>query len=323
MRILIFGAGGVGSVLGAFLARMGHDVSLVGRAAHMDAIRKNGLAVSGIWGSFRTKAFELYRGAAEVPKDEAPFELIFLTVKSFDTASAVEEAARFMNENSVLVSFQNGLGNSETILEKITPQQYLAGRVIFGVQLEPGAVEVTVTADAVALGAWPGAEPKHSAKEVAALLNDAGIAARAVDDIRSVIWAKVIYNCALNGICTLHEMPYGNILKNEDTRAWMRDIVRECYAVAGAKKVTLDPPSTDKYIEWLFGTLIPRTAAHFPSMLQDLKKKKKTDIDALNGAIARYAQAENISVPLNARITEAIHAKSKGQIISSDLQFLK
>ena len=91
MKILIFGAGGIGSVFGGFFARMGHEVSLLGRAWHLDEIKKEGLLITGIWGDYRIKAFDLYENAGELQKKDISFDLIFLTVKSYDTEKAVEE----------------------------------------------------------------------------------------------------------------------------------------------------------------------------------------------------------------------------------------
>src|SRR5262249_6112936 len=115
MKVLIFGAGGVGSVVGAFLARTGHQVSLLGRAWHLDAVRQQGLTVTGIWGDYRMKAFDLYTSVASIKDPE--FDLIVLTVKSFDTAEAAGQLLPLMREKTMLLSLQNGLGNVETILE--------------------------------------------------------------------------------------------------------------------------------------------------------------------------------------------------------------
>ena len=144
MKILVFGAGGVGSVVGAFLARLGHDVSLLGRPWHLDVIEKQGLTVTGLWGDYHLKAFQLYRDPVEIKKRNAHFDLIILTVKSYDTAQAVEAIVPLVDERTTLLSLQNGLGNIETVLETIKPEKFLIGRVIFGVEIEPGAVKVTL-----------------------------------------------------------------------------------------------------------------------------------------------------------------------------------
>jgi 2-dehydropantoate 2-reductase len=307
MNILIFGAGGIGSVVGGFLARTGNSVSLLGRSWHLDVVEKQGLSITGIWGDYRMKAFDCYRSVSEIRG--ADFDLIILTVKSFDTGKAVDEFLPLMKENTVLLSLQNGLGNIETILAKgVKPENYLVGRVIFGVDLEPGLAKVTVNADDVRIGALPGVTPKLSAFKMAQLLNNAKIPAQAAPDILTWIWGKVIYNCALNAICSLHEMPYGGILEKKETRDAMHRVVHECYETAAFKKIKLEPPAAEGFIELLENKLIPSTAAHIPSMLQDLRRGKRTDIDALNGAIARYAQESRHPAPENERLTEAIHA---------------
>ena len=311
MKILIFGAGGVGSVVGGFLARMGHEVSLLGRAWHLDQIKKQGLFITGIWGDYRIKAFNLFTSAAELGAAGPEFDLIILTVKSYDTAQAAEELAPFMGPETMLLSLQNGLGNIEAILKHVRPEQFLAGRVIFGAELEAGVAKVTVNADDVVLGTLPGIHPKRSAVQTSHTLSLAGVPARAVTNILTYIWSKVIYNCALNGICSLHKIPYGRILEREDTREQMKNVVRECYAVGLKAEVVLDPDMPEDFLDLLTGSLIPKTAAHFPSMLQDLKKGKRTDIDALNGAIWRLGNELGVPTPENQKITQEIYRLSR------------
>jgi 2-dehydropantoate 2-reductase len=101
-------------------------------------------------------------------------------------------------------------------------------------------------------------------------------------------------------------MPYGKILEREGTRRAMEAIVRECYAVGAARGVALEPPTADGYLELLTGALVPKTASHFPSMLQDLKRGKRTEIEALNGAIARSGRELGVSALQNQKVAEAI-----------------
>ena len=308
MKVLIFGAGGVGSVIGGFLARTGNDVSLLGRAWHLDVVEKQGLIITGIWGDYRMKAFECYRNAEELQKKDPTFDLIILTVKSNDTEQAVRELLPFIKENTTLLSLQNGLGNVEAILASgVKPEQYLAGRVIFGVELSPGIAKVTVNADDILIGPLPGVTPKANVYSLVQSFNASKLPTRGVTDILTHIWAKVIYNCALNPVCSLHEMPYGKILESRETHEMMKRVIRECYAVGLKKGIVLDPPTAEAFIERMEQKLIPSTAAHFPSMLQDLKRGKRTDIDALNGAISRYAQEWGIPAPENEKLTRQIH----------------
>ncbi len=307
MNILIFGAGAVGSLLGGFLAKSGHDVSLLGRSAHLDAIRKHGLQIKGIWGTHVVKSFSLYSSVRDLASHE--FDLIVVTVKSFDTEKAVSEIVPLMKNSTMLLSFQNGLGNIEAILRKVRPEQYLVGRIITGVDLVPGQIEVTVSADALAIGKVPGTKPIRSPEFFADLCNQSKIPARAVANIETLIWSKVIYNCALNGLCSVLEIPYGKMLDRQERMESMRKIVEECYEVGKAKKIALAPATAKEYFDLLIKELIPKTAAHYPSMLRDLHKGRRTEIDSLNGAVYRFGGELNIPTPENKRITDLIHKK--------------
>jgi 2-dehydropantoate 2-reductase len=310
VKVLVFGAGGIGSVMGGFLARTGHDVSLIGRSWHLDVIAKQGLTITGIWGDYRMKAFDLYRSAEELKKKNAEYDLILLSVKSYDTARAMDDVLPLMTERTTLISFQNGLGNIETVLEKgVKPEDYLVGRVIFGVDLSPGIAKITVNADDVRIGALPGIKPKLGDFKAAQLFNAAKVPTQAVPDILTYVWSKVIYNCALNGICSLHQMPYGDILKNDETKALMEEVVKECYAVGLKKGIALNPLSADDFIVLLKNKLIPSTASHTPSMMQDLKRGRRTEIAALNGAIRRFGEELGIPTPANKAVEEGVLAR--------------
>jgi len=296
-------------VVGGFWARMGHEVTLLGRPWHLDTVKKQGLTITGIWGDYRIKALDVCTDIESLRASGEVFDLIILTVKSPDTTAAVRELATLMGENTMLLSLQNGLGNIETVLEHVKPEQFLVGRVIFGVELEPGVARVTVTADDIVIGPAPGAKPRVTAEQIAHTFALARIPTRPVADVLPFIWSKVIYNCALNGICTLREMPYGQILENAETKNEMAQVVRECYAVAAKMNLALDPPDAEAYLELLVGSLIPKTASHFPSMLQDLRKGKRTDIEALNGAILRLGRGAGVPTPANERITQQVLKK--------------
>lgn len=297
----------MGSLLGGFLARMGDDVALLGRKAHLDAIERNGLKVSGLWGEFRSKTFETYTTLSEIPAAKRHFDLAIITVKSYDTAAAARELAAFLPKEAVILSFQNGLGNIDQITAVFSPDRVLAGRIITGVEVtEPGAVNVTVSADDLLIGALPGARPKFSPAAAANLFRLARVPARAVDNILLHIWLKVIYNCALNAPCALRKIPYGKLLQTDADRAAIRRIVDECYAVAAKSGMRLDPPDSAGYWKLLVETLIPRTATHYPSMLRDIEKGKKTEINAMNGAVWHLGESLGVPAPENQSVTEQI-----------------
>lgn len=310
MRVLVYGAGGLGSVFGGFLARNGHDVCLLGREWHLSAVRKQGLLINGIWGEYRIRACQTATDLSRVPKDK-PYDLILLTVKSYDTATAGAALRPLVAVDTTLLSLQNGLGNMEALLEAGIPaENLLLGRVIFGVRTQPGVATVTVAADPVAIGAVPGVVPRYPAFKMASLLTACKIDARIAEDIRPVLWSKVIYNCALNPLGALHGLSYGGLAADPSMRALMERIIRECYAVARAEGIALDPAEAAEYFSDLVGTLIPKTREHYPSMLEDLRRGRRLELDALNGAISRLGRRHGIATPANDDLVRWLQSRS-------------
>ena len=308
-RIAVVGAGAIGSVIGGFLAKhAGAEVHLLGRPWHLDRIGELGLRVSGIWGEHAIDGLALHVAASEI-RAAAPFDWVLVTVKAVDTAAVASLAAELAGSEGTVVSLQNGLGNAERLASGIPPDRILVGRVIFGVEIQPGAVEVTVCADDIVLGGWPSGRPDACAAAFVALLRRGRLPARSTAAIEPVLWSKVIYNCALNPLATLLDCPYGDLLRTEPTRRWMERVVEECYSVAAAGGVHLDPPDWRAFRDLLFGTLIPRTAEHHPSMLQAVRMGKRTEIDALNGEVARRGARLGVAVPTLAALTDLIRAR--------------
>lgn len=310
MRILILGAGAIGSVVGGFLAKAGHDVTLLGRAWHLDVVRERGLGIRGLWGEHLVENLQTVTTPEDLPRPDA-FDWVCVCVKAHQTVSVLETLSRCLGPRTFVCAFQNGLGNYETLLQRVPPDRLALGRIIFGVELEPGRVRVTVCADEVLIGAPDGRFPRDQAARLAAALDAAGIPSRATATILVALWAKVLYNCALNGLSTLLEVPYGKLPEHPVASSMMRSIVEEAYRVADAHHIALEPSEARAYLELLFTRLIPDTAAHQPSMLQDLRRGKPTEIEALNGAIVRLAQPVGLPVPTNALITRLVHAKEQ------------
>lgn len=310
MKILVYGAGAVGSLLGGFLARGGHDVTLLGRAPHMEAVNSKGLRVTGIWGDFTTRPQTATDGEVLIAKRD-PWDIVLFTVKSYDTRKVFPRAAVLVGPRTTFLSFQNGLDNLEAARQYIPNECRLAGRIITGVEItQPGEVRVTVSADPPAIGKDHKRGMPLSPEAVASLFTDCNLPTVPTDCIESLIWSKAIYNCALNAPCSLRGIPYGELM--QDKQAWEIScrIVRECYAVAEACYVHLEPATAEGYIELLEKRLVPITAGHYPSMLQDFRKSR-TEIDSLNGAISRRGRRYEIPTPANDSITEAIKAGPK------------
>ena len=310
-RILIAGAGALGSVFGGLLAAAGHEVTLLGRAPHLAAIAEHGLVLEGLFGARTVRGLQIaYEPAALRP----PFDAILVTVKSFDTALMLAATADLLAPEGALVSLQNGLGNVERVLAAVGPERALGGRVIFGAELaRPGVTRVTVNADPVAVGAvaagTPAAEGK--ARVWAGRLDEAGIPTEYTPGVLAHLWTKACYNAALNPLGALFGVPYGTLATQPDMRAVMDGAIDECYAVAAACGVTPVVPTADAYRAVFYERLVPATARHRSSMLQDIERGRPTEIEAINGCIWTYGRAAGISTPVNATLTRLIRARER------------
>lgn len=305
MRILIYGSGAIGSAFGGFLSNAGHQVTLHGRPWHLNQIKKHGLKIDGIWGRHIFKDFQLVTRFHQLKRLRQSFDLILLSVKSYDTDRACREL-KLLRIRCPILLLQNGLGNIEVAHQYFTKSQVLAGRVIFGSELVPGRVKITVWGGDVLIGETSKKTISPRAKQIANLFTRAGIKSQPVRNIQKHIWAKVIYNSSLNPLASLLNTHYGTLLESGCTRQIMREVVRECYAVAKKIGQDLNPPTSERYIHWLFTKLIPDTYHHHPSMLSDLKRGKRTEIDALNGAIAKIGKANGIKTPVNSLLAQVI-----------------
>lgn len=308
LRVLVMGAGSMGSVVGGFLAKAGHAVTLVGRDKHMAAIREQGLGITGIWGEHRVTSLRTQTDVTGLSKGD--FDLILITVKSYDTQAAVEAVQPLVDADTLVCSYQNGLGNAEIIAEAVGREHTAGARVIFGVWLpEPGHAEVTVIANPTALGVYGSRAPAEHVHAIAQAMDAAGVPTVCTKEIATVLWAKVAYNCALNPLSALLDVPYGALVETEHTRETMREVVAELYAVGQAMDIRLKPTTAEAYMSLLFEELIPPTAAHYASMREDFRHKRRTEIEALNGAICRYGARHGIPCPTNTVLTRLVHAR--------------
>lgn len=311
MKILVFGAGAIGMAFGGFLSRR-HQVTLLGRAAHLRAIQEKGLRVDGIWGRHTFRNLRTAETLTELKENSTDFDLILICVKSYDTARAARELRKILKGREWIVSLQNGLGNIEILHRYLPPGQVLAARVIFGVEVRgPGRIRVTVIAKPTAVGETAKRKRTYRTRKIARIFHESGLPAAATSRVESLLWAKVIYNSALNPLASLLGCRYGNLGRREWTRCIMDAVISEIYAVARRKGVTLEPAAEDKYRRLFYGRLLPSTYYHHPSMLQDLRAGKRTEIDALNGAIVKIARSLKVKVPVNRFLVKAIKEKEK------------
>jgi 2-dehydropantoate 2-reductase len=301
MRYLIMGAGALGSVFGGLLQHSGQAVAFIGRGPHFEHLTGRGLTIDGIWGEFQV-------GPVAPPSDPAAqFDVILLCVKSFDTSEACRRVKDLLAPQGLIISVQNGLGNLEIIAWEFGPERTVGARVIFGAHLiRPGLARVTVYAEPVLVGPLTPDCPRQALAQVTADLNRAGIPTLKVDNILTHLWGKVLYNCALNPLGAILGVPYGALGAHPQTRELMRLIIEEIYRVARATGIPLTHADAAAYFSFFMENLVPATADHWPSMWQDLQAGRRTEIEALNGAICRYGAAAGVATPYNDAVSRLV-----------------
>jgi 2-dehydropantoate 2-reductase len=305
MNILIMGAGAMGSTLGGFLSRE-NRVSLIGRAPHMKAIEDKGLRISGIWGEYIFKKI-LTNTSIESVKEKQ--DIIFVTAKSYDTHAAVKAVKHLLKNEGYLVTIQNGIGNEDVAAEIVGKDWVMGGMAIFGATLvEPGHVKVTVYASECLVGEI--GVRRGVAEKIAEIMNKSGIPTLASDNIIRDKWMKAFYNIALNPLSAILRVPYGVLGEHKETKELMYKLLDEAFQVARIKGIALKY-NLNSYFNFFLEKQVPSTASHRSSMLQDIEKGKKTEIDYLNGFIVVEGKIHGIPTPFNTTITQIIKSLEK------------
>jgi 2-dehydropantoate 2-reductase len=299
VRVCIVGCGAVGALFGANLAQL-DDVEVWAYDVwqeHVDAINRDGLTLTGagaVVGRLRATT-----DAAEIPSCD--FGIV--ATKSMDTAGAVVGVAHAFRDGCVC-SVQNGVGNEEAIAESvervIRGTTFPAGKVV-----APGRVQWDVKGDTTIGPFEPRPAPMSEIERLADACTRAGMPTKAVTDARGPQWRKLIFNAATNPIGALTGLTHGRVCEDPALRALVTALVDEGKAVAAAQSIHLDE-DPEALIDY---AARPDVAYdHKASMLQDVEARRQTEIDFLNGGVARFGREHGVPTPLN----DAVGALIKG-----------
>ena len=310
MNILVYGLGAIGTTFATFLKESGNTV--YGKTNKLNFPLN--LYVEGIWGEHKAKLDGVFTDINEL-KDKN-LDLIIVAVKSYDTETAIKDIKKVISENTIVLLAQNGYGNYEIATSILGKDRVLLSRVIFGAKvLEIGKVEITVNADDVIIGNPDNAVSFEKIQNVINVISKTPIPVSYSPDVYKILWDKILYNSALNPLGAILECSYGDLAENPETRDIMNNIFKEIFIVAKANNIKLRWNSVDDYIKHFYTKLIPPTREHYPSMYYDIKTGKRTEIDALNGAILKLAKKVNISVPYNETIVKLLKFKEKQNLL--------
>ena len=297
MNITVIGAGAMGSLFGALLAEAGNTVTLLDiRRDHVDAVNANGLFIEEKAGVRRIVRIQ----ATTEPDRIGPTDLSIVFVKSTHTAMAAETAARLSGKTDLVLTLQNGMGNADTLTETLDPSQVIAGTTSHGATfLGPGAIHHAGKGDTV-IGPWATAG-MSGAERVAEVFHRANIVTRVVDDVRTVLWAKLLINVGINAITALTGIKNGQILELESSRQLSRKAVKEAMAVARVQGIDVDGDPVEKVFQ-----VAAATGPNRSSMGQDVDNCRLTEIAAINGFIVRLAETAGVPVPVNRTLTALV-----------------
>jgi 2-dehydropantoate 2-reductase len=319
MRILIYGGGAVGLGVASCLLKSGCHVDIIARENTVHSLCEHGLIRTGIFGDYSAEpaTFRSFVSLNDMPAQTCDY--ILVCAKSFDSFTAAEDLAQhksLLNTGTKIVLFQNGWGNAEIFTSFFRKEIIYNARVITGFNRpRKNEVVITVHADAIHIGSLFGGDVSYVEK-LCKFITQGDIPSETTNEIEKDLWAKMLYNCALNSLGAILDVPYGVLAENQFSRIIMNRIVEEVFSVMSATGYKTHWLCARDFLEVFYNKLVPDTAEHKSSTLQDISAKKKTEIDALNGAVIRLSDKYEINVPYNLvvyNMIKFIEARSSGQ----------
>jgi 2-dehydropantoate 2-reductase len=297
MKIVIAGPGAMGCLFAAFLSKSAEDIWLLDKQKERAAmINQQGIIVEGISGNWQAKV----KATADV-QEIGNADLIIIAVKSYDTKQAIMQAKSVLGENSSVLTLQNGIGNIEIIGEAVGSEKVIGGVSNQGATLlETGHIRHAGKGETV-IGRIDGKIPVQI-RSIREIFNKVGLETRISRDIKGLLWSKLIINVGINALTAITRMHNGRLIEFEGTRKILRNAVTEAIKIAKRKRIKLIYDDPLAKVE----AVCEATATNVSSMLQDVLRKKRTEIDFINGVIVRQGQELGIPVPVNSILVDLV-----------------
>lgn len=334
MRVAIYGAGSLGTILGAYISKAGEKIELINRnKAHVEALQTKGAQVVG------TVQFTQPVVAYTPAEMSGEYDIIFLMTKQQHNAEVVETLKGYLAADGVLVTFQNGLPEVQ-IAEILGAERVLGCTVAWGATMQgAGVCELTSEPDALsfALGAITPQRHKYFDK-VKELLEKMG----SVDVEENFIgtrWSKLLINASFSGMSAVLGCTFGEAAAPRESRRIVQALIKECIDVCAAGNIRIEPVQGKDIVKlldyksglkkaisfFIIPIAIRKHAKLKASMLQDLEKGKLTEVDAINGAVSAYGRKVGCPTPMNDRVVEIIHRIERGELTpnASNLQLFQ
>jgi len=315
MKIAIYGAGSVGTIMGAYFAKAGKEVDLISRNEdHIAALKSNGAHITG------TVDFTI-KVKAMLPKEmKDKYDLIFLGTKQLDNVNVVKGLVPFLKDEGVICTVQNGLPEL-SVAEVIGEERTFGCAVAWGATLlSPGVCELTSDPASISfdLGTF-GKDKSGNIKMIADVLSLMA-PVNIENNFIGARWVKLLVNSTFSGLATVFGTTYGGVVDNKKSRLCAQRVMKECIDVAAAASIKIEPIQGKDVVKLLnykgkikqkisfmiIPLAIKKHRLLKPSMLQDLEKGKRCEIDAINGVVSAYGRKVNFPTPFNDRVVEII-----------------
>ncbi|MGD8883322.1 MAG: 2-dehydropantoate 2-reductase [Desulfobacterales bacterium] len=309
MRIAVMGTGGTGGYFGGLLARAGEEVTFIARGAHLEAIRKSGLAIKSVLAG----DFNIPAKVTDKPQDMGPVDLVLFCVKAYDNAAATDQIRPLIGPETVVLSVQNGIDNEQQIGALIGPEHVVGCVSYVSSTIEsPGVIAQTGGPGKIVLGEMQGGTSVRT-EALQSTLQNSGIAAELHSDIQVALWQKFLGICGVNGVTALTRLPMGEILACEETRKLMRGTMQEVETVARASGAKLPEGCVDQSMDF-FSSVESSVRG---SMYYDLAAGRRLELEVLNGKVVRLGNEHGIPTPINFAIYAALKPFLHGKPSSS------
>lgn len=323
MRSAIYGAGSLGTILGAFITKNGGQIDLINHnRAHVEALRTKGATVTG------TLDFVQAVNAYTEEEMSGTYDIIFLMTKQLNNEEVVGMLKNYLAEDGVIVTLQNGIPELR-IGEIVGDERVLGCTVAWGATMQgPGVCELTSSPDSLtfSLGSLTGKANRHMS-EVKALLELMG-PVEIDSNFIGTRWSKLLINSAFSGMSAVCGCTFGEAAADKGSRKIVQALIKECIDVCAKGGIRIEPIQGKDVVKLLdYSNPVKKAISFFiipiaikkhallkASMLQDLEKGKKTEVDAINGVVSAYGRKVGFPTPMNDKVVEIIHRIEAGEL---------